>query len=870
MASNLSIQAPIGGISRERGFQSQPPFTSVESINFWPMDAVTGRALSATRPPLVAIASPGEDVNLFQRVNGDASQSPQVTMVAAYDGDLYWWNGLSWVLVSSSETITTGRPVYATTFLKRVFILKDTLPVVFNYDDLTMVDWVATAGSVPSDCRVGMTWQGAVWIAGSEAEPHVFSASRIGDPFDWDYTAADDGRAFTSTGEDEGLITGPVTSLIPFTSDTSIICTNESLHALRRHPNLGGALENLSGNTGVLGQGAWCKGPNDTLFAMGKNGLFGMSPSGQYQEISREKIPDDLIALTHDYLNPVISMAYDLRWNKVHICVRGDEAQAWIYDLATGGFHEQEYLDYPTVMMHFDPLDAEGQSGVLFGGTGYGGVARLDTTGSEAMSYRLVAGPIRISDNPRVKSKIGQSMHLFGGNTVIDDSAVVRTWVGVTGDDVYNRYINGYLGNAHEVDASNLLINGGKSYPHLSGHAKLIEISGTTLGTDRLVYEGTEDSVMPDGSSKQLAGSTTFQGDSDATFDSTQWLLYAEATPDAPASTLTDFSFFVDLSELPDEWWAVVHSTGRDIRAANAGGNLFPTDLVYFNKSTKTGLLVVKQTVTTSPTAVRIWAGNPSVFAPSLVSSIGRYAAYDSSVVGFYPDGGGGGNTCLDRTINQGHMSFSGSGSEPLRPTLIQDGPLNSPASVYNGSTYDSSVYSLDLDPDVAVSELTVFYMASIQEISGTFTGFVAGTTFAAQSTGGTPVLYSAIIDLDEDDSTPFQYGGGSNGDLTTVSSVGDTPTLNTDFHFALKSGSPATAFLNGSAGSAPASNVSLSSVESIFFGNLSGSSDPYTLSTTLSLVRIDKVARSDNYIAYHAAMRNQSTFWNGWSAVTP
>ena len=111
----LTVQAPFGGISRRSSYQTQPPFSSYDSLNYWPVDVKTGRITTAVRPPLNLFGSLETQVNMLSIVNGIRASWPAKSFAAAYNGKLYAWNGTTLVAATGAqaESIDTGQYVSA-------------------------------------------------------------------------------------------------------------------------------------------------------------------------------------------------------------------------------------------------------------------------------------------------------------------------------------------------------------------------------------------------------------------------------------------------------------------------------------------------------------------------------------------------------------------------------------------------------------------------------------------------------------------------------------------------------------------------------------------------------------------------------------
>lgn len=663
------VQPPIsGGVFRRFAFQLQPPYSAIASTDFWPFDAKTGRVLSATRPPLTPFATPGAPINMLVRLN-----VPQPLLLAAVNGSLFKYEN-SWQQVTS-PSLPTGARISATPFLKKVVIATGSpLPVVYNFEGNAAANLTASEGTVPAGATITTSWQGSLWLAGIPDNPQQFYASRAGDETDWDFTAEDAGGAFSAVGENEGLIGEAITALAVHTADTMVVGTRDSLWAVRGHPRRGGILELLSNNVGILGQGAFTRGPGDQLFIMSKQGLVVLLPQvGAIPTlISKEKLPDELIGLPFNSLNHTINMEYDSRWNCIYITVRGTQEQAWLYDLDQGGLFQMTFDEYPITMERFDPLTTNETSPVLFGGAGYGGLAHFNTQGLEEVTSppRQLIGPIRISQSANYKSLITEATHVLG-EEMLAGSGEVNIYCGSSAQRAAEDALVQTGVTSYSISSDNVIANGGTTKPLVAGHAAVIELVADNELANPFVYEQTTLAVRAAGRSQN-----TRMGQPPAFVAPTSG--YARLIPVVPNSTLVDFTFLFDMAQLPEAWWNFPpRADGGDIRVSNASNVLIPADLVEFNRTARTGLLVFKVTRSATPTHIRVWAGSPTTTLPAPSDPEGQFNAYDSSTRAFYPFGGG-----EDRTSNGRDLTMTGS------PTVGgAAGPIGNTATLFNGTT---------------------------------------------------------------------------------------------------------------------------------------------------------------------------------------
>jgi hypothetical protein len=679
--SHLIVKPPIGGMVKTTAYQSQPPFSSYSSMNMWPIDVLTGRAIMATRPPLETIPSPTGPCTLLTRVNGFATGKPYQSFIGAFNSDVYWWNGTGFTAATGSQasSIPTTRAVYAKVYLEEVFIGQtSSKPLVFNYDAGTVETMVETAGTAPSDCRIVETWKGALWLAGQLATPHILYGSRVGDPRDWDSSVPleDTGGAFATTGDNAGLLNGPITAVMPHTSDVMIVSTIEGLVAMRGHPRDGGIFNPIEGSQYVLGQGAWCKGPGDVLYMLTPLGIMSLEPgsSAVPTPVSKKKIPEELLGLTYDYTDPKVSMIFDSRWNGIHILIRGAQEQGWFYNMTTGGFDRMQFNGYPFIVMEFPPFMTDQTNGIIYGGQI---LQHMDKFGSETVESGSVFGPIKLTEYAHEKARINSCRVILGRDTPTVVDSTIGISVGADGQDAINRIEIG----THQFTANleTAKDNNGVLFPHISGHAAGFTVaqSSGSLAIEELElsveYAGAN--LMTRSPQIPIEGDPIDVTDPGNDFDDENWVGYSENTPAVPNCTLPDHTLFIDLQYLPTAWWDAVNSIGGDIRATDNVNNQLPVDVIEFNKIAKTGFMVVKITQQSPPTPVRLWVGNANVGPEAPASTFGQYNAYDTNWKAFYPSGG-----FNDRTVNLNHLTMT----NQVDATCLSAGPIGNQATEYD------------------------------------------------------------------------------------------------------------------------------------------------------------------------------------------
>lgn len=674
---NLTILPPLAGIRRFLGWQQSQPFTSPDMVNMVPFNPRDGRAVLSARPFMTPFTSPNDNINLMEMISGDNPGNPSTTAVVAGDGNLWFWNGTGWTAatVDSGETITTGRPVFGTPFYRRLFIANDEADggmLEYDYNTNTLSTPTPTLGTFPADARVVATHLGTLWSAGSETNGHILRGSRTGDPFDWDFTAEDEGAAFQTTGNNAGLINEPITALIPIKSDVLVVSSESSMSVMLGHPSRGGLFFPLSDTLGVIGPGAWAKTFDGRILAMSRKGLIQITAEGDGAAslISEQVIPNSLKGIPFDRLNPTISLAGDTRWNGVHIVVNdADNPQAWWYDLNHGAFFRWTFSDnLPRRLLQFDNIADFTKSDVLYGGTGFGGIARLESDGTEANRPQAWAflGPVRLHGDagPQTKSKIQRAKVTLSNDTDFS-KGVVSIFVGTDAEDAFIRAFNSVLGSSAAVKTDTLRNNNGLFLPRLGGSAAVVLLGDE--GTGKFGFESLDLEIMPFGRNRtpKVTGLTydlefglnSFSPD----FSTEAETGYALMDPKlALATSVVDSPNFIDLSLMPARWWRGIASgsNGEEIKVTDNSNNRLPAHIIRFDRANETGLLATKLTQD-GDTPIRVWTKTSQTAFPAVGDTYGQFNAYASWVQFLWPSGGGTDVTSnqLDHTDLQARVS---------------------------------------------------------------------------------------------------------------------------------------------------------------------------------------------------------------------
>lgn len=329
---------------------------------------------------------------------------------------------------------------------------------------------------------------------------------------------------------------------------------------------------------------------------------------------------------------------------------------------------------------------------------------------------------------------------------------------------------------------------------------------------------------------------------------------YDSATPDAPGSELTDFTWSVDLSDLSTTWWSTVNSTdGRDIRVTDGNDVSIPFDLNNFvdNGTTGTGVLGLKLTATVSPPDVRIWVGNTALIALPAADPLGQYATYDSTYAAFYPDGGGN-----DRTINANHLTMFGN------TTTTADSKSGFTSTVYDGTGDYGIVQSTDFNTGKpATASLTGMANVAAGDTFGCFCGL-------GHTNGGTLDSTRRSLYIRRRESTDLLEtihiaGGGG----IRISVVTGTLADATWGHFAgTIDASFVDVWLNAAGNDAAQGTYGTTGDHDVLTLGINPRLNPVAelLTGELCAVGVHTAKRSDDWLDYQQQMLNdQNDFWN-------
>jgi len=321
----------------------------------------------------------------------------------------------------------------------------------------------------------------------------------------------------------------------------------------------------------------------------------------------------------------------------------------------------------------------------------------------------------------------------------------------------------------------------------------------------------------------------------------------------SPDAELTDPTLFVDMSRLPAGFWAAAAADGGNVQVWTAGGTRLPMDLILFDHDTDTGFLAFKYIGAVSGgVSVEIICDGQQTEHPAVDSEFGQYNAYDDNWIAFYPNGGA---DEFDRTIRENHLTLVGlpaTPSDALVTGIIGVSATNyrtvdtlnnfGSASAFVPNTYPATIIAVvQLTASQSIDALGMYNAAGGHELR-LQPGRSGGGIQAQMEYSGAGADESASSELIAVDTDFHHFAGVATDDVSRDALLdGNIKGSNTD---------PAT----------------VTGLTQIVIGKGSRSAlSSSSLNGNMCLAQIHDTVRSDEWLAFQAAMLDQSTFWGDW-----
>lgn len=227
-----------------------------------------------------------------------------------------------------------------------------------HWYDWTVFGQSSTFGTMPDTAILVARYRGRLVLSGNEDAGNQWYMSKIGNPFNFIYSATDPLSAVAGQDADAGLVGDVVNAMIAYGDDFLVFGCSASIHILDGDPLFAGSIDELDNTTGMYGNHAWCKDNIGNLYFFGLNGIYVMDGGrSRPQNISLIKLPN----LISDWaLNPAIHrvvLSFDPKRDGIIISkttlANGTNLNYW-YSLKTKGFYPETYPEEAAIFSSFN------------------------------------------------------------------------------------------------------------------------------------------------------------------------------------------------------------------------------------------------------------------------------------------------------------------------------------------------------------------------------------------------------------------------------------------------------------------------------------------------------------------------------------
>lgn len=415
--SRFVIPFPQLGQDRSTPYDQQKPGTTPLCLNVLGLDPSTDRYRGGVRPVFKSLGSVGGAPYNWCKVSYlDGSTVTQTGIAVTYaSGTRISLTGADWG-TPPAIAVNPGTNFSSCAIYQKYLVQARGGSTAYTKELPAGADTVltATAGTAPTKCGIVVTHADRLWLMGDTDNPHLVYASAVGDMFDWDYADPTEGGAFTTSGPEGGIITGPVIAAISHDDNYLFIGCNDSIYASNGNPK-GGGLTRIHDSLGPLTNRAWCKGegPNGSsdTYLLTRAG-FGVIRQGslQFENLSDGPNIRDLKGLNPGTPSSVgnvtgdeVVVGYDSRFKLVLIFVNPSSGSdyGYAYDVRTGAFWPITFSSTISLIPTMPKLQtAQRSTGLPI--TSGGSLYQLDSAESQGAgnedfdSYILI--PIPLSD----------------------------------------------------------------------------------------------------------------------------------------------------------------------------------------------------------------------------------------------------------------------------------------------------------------------------------------------------------------------------------------------------------------------------------------------------------------------------------------
>lgn len=362
----VTIPLPIRGVWKSGALIDCPAGYTPACMNVYPLDSSTARQRMGIRPSAINIGL-FSDPYFALPIMYFASSTANVALAITNEDGTYTTldcNTFTQRITTAPGALTWPSQATCAVFQQKIYQTYSGASAVRVRDFIGGAEGDLT-GTPPTKCGIILVHGGRLWLMADKDNPHVYYASAIGGPTDWDYTAVTTNGAFASTGSQGGIIGERIIAGISNNDNCLLIFGTDTLYAVRGNPRAG-RVEKLSDTVGCLMQSACCNDESGNTWFISRQGLYRVAAGGGKPELMSGVIPDDLNNIRPE-VGDRVAVGYDSKWPGIHIFITyfAGSTASYFYSLDTQGFFPQSMSPMPLVAAHFPKLKTSNNSGVI-------------------------------------------------------------------------------------------------------------------------------------------------------------------------------------------------------------------------------------------------------------------------------------------------------------------------------------------------------------------------------------------------------------------------------------------------------------------------------------------------------------------------
>ena len=421
----------------------------------------------------------------------------QARAVAVAGGVVYGFDDQAWISVTGGGTYDApafdlGEDIYSTQHAGLLFYADGVNSKYYDGDANELKTWNTTTGTLPIDSKSRRptlieNWRSRIVMSGTAGDPQEWYMSKLGDPFDWNYSpfTTSEIQATAGANAPAGKAPDAIRTIIPVSDDILIFGCDHTIWQMTGDPMMGGRLDLVADGVGTPHGRPWCQDGSRNFFLMSNNGTVWQGMAGQgISKISDGKVEERLQGVNLD--TSQIQMLWNSQQHGVHLfitprdaTVKGEHmffdprANAWWIDVFDAVDASGNYYMNPRAVHTYDGDDPNDRA-ILMGGYD-GHLRKWDLTAGDddgtAISSHVYLGPLKGGTQRGIRLK---EMRATLGLT--SASLKYTVFAGDSAESAYNS-----TAAASGTFSSTLAGKPAVSHKGAMGQAIYIKLSNTTV-----------------------------------------------------------------------------------------------------------------------------------------------------------------------------------------------------------------------------------------------------------------------------------------------------------------------------------------------------------------------------------------------------